>query len=105
MIVHLIDGTYELFRHRVKASPHAALGVEHERMFYVYLLHSAKDNGFYIGFSTNLERRLAEQMRGASFATKLRGPWQWEVRKPQITRISRMGTKEDNPVQLPIFVV
>jgi len=30
-----------------KTSPYAGLGVEHERMFYVYLLHSAKDNGFY----------------------------------------------------------
>src|SRR6478672_9695732 len=44
-------------------------------MFYVYLLHSTKDNGFYIGFSTNLKRRLAEHTRGASFATKSRGPW------------------------------
>jgi len=58
-----------------KTSPHAALRVKHERMFYVYLLHSAKDNGFYIGFSTDLKRRLSEHTRGASFATKSRGPW------------------------------
>ena len=44
-------------------------------MFYVYLLHSAKDNGFYIGFSTDLKKRLSEHRRGASFATKSRGPW------------------------------
>ena len=44
-------------------------------MFDVYLLHSAKDNGFYIGYSTDLKRRLAEHTRGASFATKSRGPW------------------------------
>jgi putative endonuclease len=44
-------------------------------MFYVYLLHSAKGNGFYIGFSTDLKRRLSEHKRGASFATKSRGPW------------------------------
>ena len=44
-------------------------------MFYVYLLHSAKDNGFYIGYSTDLKRRLSEHRRGASFATKSRGPW------------------------------
>jgi putative endonuclease len=41
----------------------------------VYLLHSTKDNGFYIGFSTDLKRRLSEHTRGASFATKFRGPW------------------------------
>src|SRR6266513_1254832 len=44
-------------------------------MFYVYLLHSTKDNGFYIGYSTDLKRRLSEHKRGASFATKSRGPW------------------------------
>jgi putative endonuclease len=44
-------------------------------MFYVYLLHSTKDNGFYIGYSTDLKRRLSEHRRGASFATKSRGPW------------------------------
>jgi putative endonuclease len=44
-------------------------------MFYVYLLHSTKDNGFYIGYSTNLKRRLSEHKRGASFATKSRDPW------------------------------
>src|SRR6267154_1256210 len=44
-------------------------------MFYVYLLHSARDNGFYIGFSTDLKKRLSEHRRGASFATKSRGPW------------------------------
>jgi putative endonuclease len=44
-------------------------------MFYVYLLHSAKDKGFYIGFSTDLKRRLSEHTRGASLATKSRGPW------------------------------
>jgi putative endonuclease len=44
-------------------------------MFYVYLLHSISDNGFYIGFSTDLRKRVSEHKRGASFATKSRGPW------------------------------
>jgi putative endonuclease len=44
-------------------------------MFYVYLLHSITDNGFYIGCSTDLRRRLSEHKQGASFATKSRGPW------------------------------
>ena len=44
-------------------------------MFYVYLLHSIADDGFYIGFSTDLKRRLSEHKQGASFATKHRGPW------------------------------
>jgi putative endonuclease len=44
-------------------------------MFYVYLLHSTNDNGFYIGYSTDLKRRLSEHNGGASVATKSRGPW------------------------------
>ena len=44
-------------------------------MFYVYVLRSESDFGFYIGFSTDLKKRLSQHRRGASFATKSRGPW------------------------------
>jgi putative endonuclease len=44
-------------------------------VFYVYVLRSESDFGFYIGFSTDLKKRLSEHRRGASFATKSRGPW------------------------------
>jgi len=44
-------------------------------MFYVYLLHSVADDGFYIGYTTDLRRRLSEHKQGASFATRHRGPW------------------------------
>jgi putative endonuclease len=44
-------------------------------MFYVYLLHSVTDEGFYIGYSTDLKRRLSEHKQGASVATRHRGPW------------------------------
>jgi hypothetical protein len=44
-----------------------------DRMFYVYLLQSISDHGFYIDFSTNLKKRLAEHKRGASLSTKHRG--------------------------------
>jgi putative endonuclease len=44
-------------------------------MFYVYLLHSVADDGFYIGYITDLRRRLSEHKQGASFATRHRGPW------------------------------
>jgi len=63
---------YVLPRKRLRPTP---LARYKERMFYVYLLHSTKDNGFYIGFSTDLKRRLSEHRLGASFATKSRGPW------------------------------
>ena len=44
-------------------------------MIYVFVLHSLEDHGLYIGFSTNLKKRIAEHEHGASFATKYRGPW------------------------------
>ena len=44
-------------------------------MFYVYLLRSESDCGFYIGFSTNLRGPLRQHQDGESFATKSRGPW------------------------------
>ena len=44
-------------------------------MFYVYLLHSERDAGLYIGFSTDLRRRLNEHKNGAAQATNFRGPW------------------------------
>ena len=44
-------------------------------MSYVYVLHSTRDLGLYIGFSTDLRRRLSEHKNGASQATNFRGPW------------------------------
>ena len=44
-------------------------------MFYVYVLHSDADGGWYIGFSTDLRRRLKEHQAGEAFATSYRGPW------------------------------
>src|SRR6476619_6995648 len=62
-------------RIRVKGFASRGCRDRHTGMFYVYPLHSTKDNGFYIGYSTDLKRRLSEHTRGASFATKSRGPW------------------------------
>jgi putative endonuclease len=44
-------------------------------VFYVYVLRSESDSGFYIGFSTNLRARLRHHQDGESFATFHRGPW------------------------------
>jgi len=44
-------------------------------VFYVYVLRSERDSGFYIGFSTNLRARLRQHQNGESFATSRRGPW------------------------------
>lgn len=44
-------------------------------MHYVYILRSGSDGGFYIGYSTNVPKRLAQHRQGLSFATSYRGPW------------------------------
>jgi putative endonuclease len=44
-------------------------------VFYVYVIQSETDAGWYIGFSTNLRRRIQEHQAGKSFATSYRGPW------------------------------
>jgi len=44
-------------------------------VFYVYVLQSLADNGFYIGYSKDLKKRLAQHKQGAAIATRDRGPW------------------------------
>lgn len=43
-------------------------------MFYIYILKSLKDNRTYVGYTDNLERRMAEHNAGRSKATKNRRP-------------------------------
>lgn len=45
-------------------------------MYYVYILHSTKDSGLYIGYTTDLKRRLPEHKNGTSKSTKYRIPVQ-----------------------------
>ena len=44
-------------------------------MHYTYVLQSSSDYGLYIGYSSDLRRRLAEHHAGAAPATRYRGPW------------------------------
>jgi putative endonuclease len=47
-------------------------------MFYVYILQilqSLKDRKLYIGYTSNLKRRLKEHKTGGSFSTKKRLPF------------------------------
>jgi putative endonuclease len=44
-------------------------------MHYIYVLKSLKDNGLYIGSSSDLKRRIQEHQRGLSKSTKNRRPW------------------------------
>ena len=43
-------------------------------MNYVYVLHCAKDKGFYIGYTKDLKKRFEQHTKGRSIATKYRLP-------------------------------
>lgn len=43
--------------------------------FYVYILFSLLDKGFYIGYTSDLRKRLMQHSRGRSLATKFRTPF------------------------------
>lgn len=44
--------------------------------YYVYILYSYQDVGFYIGFTNNLKRRLTEHAKGEVTATKKEDSYQ-----------------------------
>jgi len=43
---------------------------------YVYLLRSKTTEKYYVGWTTNMRRRLKEHNSGKSLYTKSRGPWE-----------------------------
>ena len=45
-------------------------------MFFVYVLLSGKDQKYYIGFTTDIERRLLEHNQGKVKSTKHRCPFE-----------------------------
>ena len=53
------------------------------------------DNGFYIGFPTDLKRKLSEHKKGASFATSYCGPWRLIYYEGRVS----MQHDDDTPVR------
>ena len=45
-------------------------------MYFVYLIRSKKDRGFYVGITNDLERRLREHNQGIAKSTKARRPFE-----------------------------
>ena len=63
-------------------------------MFYVYVLRSESDSGFYIGFSTNLRARLRQHQASESFATKSRGPWKLVYYEAYLNQEDALGREK-----------
>ena len=60
-------------------------------MHYVYVLRSSADNGFYIGYSANLQKRFAQHVGGDSLATSHRGPWKLIYYEAYIEQANAIG--------------
>ena len=63
-------------------------------VFYVYVLRSESDSGFYIGFSTNLRARVRQHQAGESFATKSRGPWKLVYYEAYLNQEDALGREK-----------
>jgi putative endonuclease len=63
-------------------------------MHYVYVLQSRFDHGLYIGYSSDLKRRLAQHKRGASFATSFRGPWELIYYEAYLEQADALGREK-----------
>lgn len=63
-------------------------------MFCVYVLRSASDSGFYIGYSTNLRARLRQHREGASISTAHRGPWTLIYCEAYLDRADALGREK-----------
>jgi len=44
-------------------------------MYYVYILKSCKNGRYYIGCTSNIEKRLSEHNKGKTKSTRLFMPW------------------------------
>lgn len=63
-------------------------------MFYVYVLRSENDSGFYIGFSSNLRLRLKTHRDGNAPATAHRGPWKLVYYEAYLIQADALGREK-----------
>jgi len=54
-------------------------------MCHTYILQSTTSGRYYIGSTTDLERRISEHSRSHSLATRGRGPWKLVHSEPFVT--------------------
>jgi putative endonuclease len=63
-------------------------------MFYVYVLRSEADSGLYIGYSSDLRKRISQHKRGAALATSYRGPWKLIYYEAYLNQADALGRKK-----------
>jgi putative endonuclease len=73
---------------------------------YVYLMRSETSGRYYLGWTTNVGRRLEAHRRGAVPSTRGRGPWQLvgtEEHPTQAAARTRERTLKHNPRMRQLF--
>ena len=60
-------------------------------MFYVYVLRSQMDSGFYIGYTNDLRARLRQHKAGKCCATAHRNPWKLIYYEAYLNQADAMG--------------
>jgi putative endonuclease len=61
---------------------------------FVYILQSLKDDGWYIGYSTGIERRLAEHNSGKNVSTHSRRPFQLIYYEAYLHKMDALGREK-----------
>jgi len=64
-------------------------------MYYVYILQSLKDYGFYIGYTSNLENRIKEHNSGKTQSLKRRTPLQVIYKEELLNRIDAIKRERE----------
>ena len=73
---------------------------------FVYLLRSVKDGSSYVGWTTDLRRRLEEHNAGKTPDTQTRGPWKlvaYETYEDSEAAQQRERNLKRNPRMLSLF--
>ncbi len=66
------------------------------RLFYVYIIENSLNSGWYIGFSTDVERRLEEHNTkiGSSHTRKAKGDWKLIYLEGYIDKRDALGREK-----------
>lgn len=65
-----------------------------EKFYYVYVLQSLVDKKFYIGYTTNLEKRLLAHNSGNNLSTKYRRPLKYLYYEAYVSKLDALGREK-----------
>ena len=62
-----------------------------DQFYYVYIIESQKDQGWYIGFSTKIDQRVDEHNAGKNVSTKFRAPFKLIYFEAYVHKMDALG--------------